>query len=68
MIYYDLVDQEAGLSYRIIHCNGVTAGNKTINLEGYSLYLDTLGVDNLQLSAATVVSNYQTIVAYKSIN
>jgi pullulanase len=68
MIYYDLVDQEAGLSYRIIHCNGVSAGNKTIDLDGYNLYLDTLGVENLQLTATTVISNYQTIVAYKSIN
>ena len=66
LIYYELIDEEAGLSYIIVHSNGVTANDKTVNLEGYTLYLDTLGLENLELTASTAVQNYQTIVAYKS--
>jgi pullulanase len=68
MIYYDLIDEEAGLSYRIIHSNGVQSGEKTVDLEGYTLYLDTLGVDGLQLTSSTTIGEYQTIIAYKNIN
>jgi hypothetical protein len=68
MIYYDLIDEESGLSYRIIHSNGVQSGEKTVDLEGYTLYLDTLGVDGLQLTSSTTIGEYQTIIAYKNIN
>ena len=59
---------EANLEYVIIHSNGVNANDKTFNLEGYTLYLDTLNVSGLELTANTVISNYQTIIAYKNIN
>jgi pullulanase len=67
MIYYELIDEEAGLKYVIIHSNGVNANDKTFNLEGYTLYLDTLGVEGLELTQNTTISNYQTIIAYKPI-
>jgi pullulanase len=68
MIHYELVDEEAGLTYVIIHHNGANASDNTYNLAGYTLYLDTLGVAGLELTQSTEVQKYQTIIAYKSIN
>lgn len=68
MIYYDLVDTVNQVSYRIVHSNGVSKAEKTVNLEGYTLYLDTLNQANLTLSASTTLNAYQTIIAYKSLN
>lgn len=68
VIYYDLLDEVAGLTYRIVHCNGVSAGDKVVNLDGYTLYLDTLNIEGLSLTASYQMQNYQTIIAYKSIN
>lgn len=68
LIHYTLTDAEANLEYVIIHSNGVNANDKKFNLEGYTLYLDTLNVAGLELTANTVISNYQTIIAYKNIN
>ncbi|MBO5095645.1 MAG: hypothetical protein J6B98_02100, partial [Bacilli bacterium] len=68
VIYFDLVDEDLGLTYRIVHCNGVTSGDKSVNLEGYTLYLDTLNVENISLTASYQMQNYQTIIAYKNIS
>ncbi|MGN1181626.1 MAG: hypothetical protein ACI4SR_01375 [Faecalibacillus sp.] len=40
---------------------------KLANLSGYTLYLDTLNIDNLVLTDNMRVQNYQTIIAYKEI-
>ncbi|MDE6241154.1 MAG: type I pullulanase [Anaeroplasmataceae bacterium] len=66
LITYDLVDTANNRTYRIVHSNGVTASDKKVNLEGYTLYLDTLNQTGLALTSETVVSDYQTIIAYKS--
>ncbi len=68
MIYYDLVDTVNNVSYRIVHSNGVSASDKVVNLEGYTLYLDTLNKTDLTLTASTTVDAYQTIIAYKSLS
>jgi len=66
LIMYKLTDTLTGKEYVIIHCNGY-AGNTSniVNLEGYTLYLDTLNSKNLVLSSETVIESYQTIIAYK---
>ncbi|MDE7263387.1 MAG: type I pullulanase [Anaeroplasmataceae bacterium] len=66
MIMYDIVDTVKNCTYRIVHSNGVSASDKVVNLEGYSLYLDTLNLQGLSLTANTVISNYQTIIAFKA--
>ena len=53
------------VEYIICHSNGVN-GTKVVNLEGYTLYLDTLNQSNLKLTAETNVAPYQTIIATKS--
>ena len=62
-IEYTLVDIENNKEYKIIHANG-SVSNHTINLEGYTLYLDTLGSE-IELTAQTVINPYQTIIAVK---
>ena len=51
--------------YKIVHCNGIKEEN--VNLDGYSLYLDTLNVEGLVLSSSTKIKQYQTIIAYKDL-
>ena len=53
------------IEYVICHSNGVS-GTKVVNLDGYTLYLDTLNQSNLKLTAETTVSPYQTIIATKN--
>lgn len=53
------------IEYVICHSNGVN-GTKVVNLDGYTLYLDTLNQSNLKLTAETTVSPYQTIIATKN--
>ena len=62
MISYKISDAEK--EYVIIHSNGV-GGPKNIDLEGYTLYLDTLNLDGFTLSANTTINPYQTIIAYR---
>lgn len=52
--------------YKIIHSNGYkNNGENKVNLSGYSLYLDT--VENSKvLSEETLLSEFETIIAYKS--
>lgn len=69
LIVYDIVDDENKLSYRIVHSNGYEQStSKTVNLEGYTLYLDTLNTENLVLSSSTSIEEYQTIIAYKALS
>ena len=53
------------VEYIICHSNGVN-GTKVVNLEGYTLYLDTLNQSSLELTSETTVSPYQTIIATKN--
>ena len=67
--FFDIVDDENKLSYRIVHSNGYEQStSKTVNLEGYTLYLDTLNTENLVLSSSTSIEEYQTIIAYKALS
>ena len=69
LLVYDIVDTQKNISYRIIHSNGYESTTaKTVNLEGYTLYLDTLNIENLELTNETAVAEYQTIIAYKSLS
>lgn len=69
LIIYELVDKVNNISYKIVHANGyLGVTDKVVDLEGYTLYLDTLGVENLSLTGATKIAEYQTIIAYKSLN
>lgn len=65
MISYKIVDTENNREYYIIHSNGVS-GTKTVNLEGYTIYLDTLN-SNITANANVTVAEYQTIIAYKDL-
>ena len=68
LIVYDVVDTASNRTYRIVHSNGyVTENAKTVDLAGYTLYLDTLNTQGLSLSSATPVAEYQTIIAYKDL-
>ena len=53
-----------GTTWKVIHASGASAGT-TVDLTGYTLYLDTLGVSGLTLGATTPVLPYQTIIASK---
>lgn len=66
LIYFDLEDQVNNRTYRIIHSNGVSNNEKVIDMSGYTLYLDTLGLESLVLNQNTTIADYQTIIAYKN--
>lgn len=50
--------------YVVVHTNGIQ-GEKTIDLSGYELILDTLNT-NVLLNSTTVLSPYQTIIAKRT--
>lgn len=65
MIVIEVTDSENGTMYTIVHANGV-AKDVAVNLEGYTLYLDTLGVTQ-ELSSQTEVLPFQTLIAQKAM-
>ena len=65
MVQITVVDRVNNVQYVIYHSNG-NGGVKTVNLSGYTLYLDTLNT-NVTLSSSTNVQPYQTIIAYKNL-
>lgn len=69
LITMTIVDRANQVEYIICHSNGVTSATqpKLVNLEGYTLYLDTLNTLNLVLKNNMRISDYQTIIAYRSI-
>lgn len=68
LIVYTLIDTLNNREYKIAHCNGFNGElSKIVNFEGYTLYLDTLNSDNLNLNAETLMKDYQTIIAYKNL-
>lgn len=66
-ISYKITDTKNNIEYYIIHNNGINAELPTIDLSGYTLYLDTLN-SGITLSSSTSFSKYQTIIAYKSLS
>ena len=60
--YYDI--ETSNGTYRIIHHNGYDS-TATVDLSGYTLYLDTLGKYS-SVSGNTTIYPYQTIIAYKA--
>ncbi len=68
-IVYDIKDTANGIEYRIIHNNGYQPETlQTMDLSGYTLYLDTSFVEEeFTLSASTSFRAYQTVIAYKSL-
>ena len=65
VIVIEVTDSENGTMYTIVHANGV-AKDVAVNLEGYTLYLDTLGVTQ-ELSSQTEVLPFQTLIAQKAM-
>ncbi|MDE5566190.1 MAG: hypothetical protein K2I77_04320, partial [Anaeroplasmataceae bacterium] len=49
LIYYDVIDHGNNVCYRIAHSNGVASDSKTVDFNGFTLYLDTLNQTNLVL-------------------
>lgn len=65
LLLYRLTDTENGKEYIVIHSNGVKADTRSsIDLTGYTLYLDTLGELEGELGEVTPKA-FQTIIAYK---
>ena len=67
MVSYKLqyTDGATTYEYYIVHCNGIS-GTHTVDLSGYTLYLDTLNT-GAELTANYAVQNYQTIIAYRVV-
>ena len=63
LISYEIKDTANSRTYKVIHA-GPAIKDATVDLAGYTLYLDTLN-SGVTLSASTSISPYQTIIAYK---
>ena len=65
MISYDIKDSLNNLTYKIIHTNGYNVSSlKTLNLEGYKLYLDTINPTKT-INNATKLEAFETLIVYK---
>lgn len=65
VIKYQITDKTTGRTYMIIHANGYNGGSlPTVDLSGYTLYLDTVN-GTKTLSASTKIESYETLIAYK---
>ena len=57
--------------YYIVHANGIMAEDtdRTVDLTGYSVYLDTIGTYEAghTFDGSVVVGQYQSIIAYKNL-
>jgi len=56
--------EDENYTYKFVHNNGYGEFD-SVDLEGYTLYLDTLSQDKT-LSASTPMSAYETVIAYKA--
>lgn len=66
VIQYTVNDETTGREYKVIHVNGYDDLNlPTVDLSGYTLYLDTLNRTDLELNATTQLHGYETIIAYR---
>ena len=65
VISYGFTDSGTGRTYKVFHCNGYNSGSlPTVDLNGYSLYLDTIN-GSKALSGSTKLEAYETLIAYK---
>ena len=67
VLRYTLTDNINNRQYVIVHSNSYHVDNKTVNLQGYELYLDTLNTKDLVLGAKTKLGDSQTIIAYRAL-
>lgn len=61
-----LRDEANHKEYHVMHNNGILKGQKSFDLTGHTLYLDTLGLLEGELGEVTLDA-YQTIITYKEI-
>ena len=62
---YVVKDSKNNKEYRIIHTNGYkTSELAKLNLDGYTLYLDTINPEK-ELTSSTQLEAYETLIAYK---
>ncbi len=66
LIYFDLLDELNNRNYRFIFSNGLK-GDKTIDLNGYNLYFDSLNRDDLILSSNTLINDLEAVIVYKDL-
>ncbi len=65
VIYYELYSEKEDRKYLVFHVNGSKSGRPVrLDLEGYSLYLDTINPYK-ELSKNTILVPYETIIVYK---
>jgi len=64
VITYDLDDDKTHRKYKVIHVNGYRTNQVLFNLEGYTLYMDTIN-SHKELSNKTALIPYETLIAYK---
>lgn len=67
-IIYNINDTANNRQYIFVHANGYASDKlETIDLDGYTLYLDTLNREDLTLSKQTMIRPFETIIAYKAL-
>ena len=66
VITYHLTDTTNSLDYIVIHANGLDKAH-SVDLTGYTLYLDTLGLHTDETLGEVSVQPFETIIAYKSV-
>ena len=66
VITYHLTDTANSLDYIVIHANGLDKAH-SVDLTGYTLYLDTLGLHTDETLGEVSVQPFETIIAYKSV-
>lgn len=64
LLKYELPDSANNRTYQVFHANGLAQG-LTLNLAGYSLYWSTTEGSAKQLTSATSIAPYETIIVYK---
>lgn len=65
LITYSIRDNSTNRTYKIIHTNGYNESTLgTVDLSGYTLYLDTIDSNKI-LTSSTKLNSYETLIAYK---
>ena len=66
-IVYKLIDVDLNREYIIVHQNGINRNNtQNVDLTGYTLYLDTLGLHSEGLGEVAL-ERFESIIAYKDL-
>jgi len=63
---YELTDTADNRLYKVVHVNGLGTSS-TYDLSGYTLYWSTIDGGNKALTNATTLSQYETLIAYRSL-